>query len=88
MAKVSLLDDLFSLAMKIPWWVSFTIAVVVFFGLDIVSTMEAPPKSADLVGDTVKHSLITSLATWFKIIIPFPFIIGGIFSLIKSLSKK
>ena len=88
MAKVSLLDDLFSLAMKIPWWVSFIIACVVFLGLDIVSTMEAPPKTSDLVGDTAKHALITSLATWFKFIIPFPFVIGGVFSLIKIVSKN
>ena len=84
MAKNSILDDLFSLAMKIPWWLCLLIAIVVFLGFDLISTFEAPQKTTDIIGNHTKYALITSIASWLKYIIPFPFIIGGVFSLIKG----
>jgi len=84
LAKTSILDDLFSMAMKIPWWSSFLIALVVFIGFDLISSIETPQSTTNLIGNHTKYALITNIASCLKYIIPFPFIIGGIFSLIKS----
>lgn len=88
--KSSLLEDLIEIAAHLPWKVGVALAFIAYLVLHYFATRAPlPTHPADLqslgktIGESVGHSLTTTLAMFMQYIIPFCFLVGALVSFIK-----
>lgn len=79
--KAGLVDDLLTLASKLPWWISVVLAIVLYFWLHSVAasnvaTVVKPGNISTLVGQTV----FKTFATIGQYLLPFVFLLGAAIS--------
>ncbi|MDD2337742.1 MAG: restriction endonuclease [Geobacteraceae bacterium] len=87
--KNSLIEDLFEIASKLPWWADVLLALVSYLALHIysaspVGTLTGPGQ----MGTIVVKSFARTLATFGQFIFPFVFLLGAIISFINTRKQK
>ena len=88
--KSSALDDLFDIAAHLPWQVGVVLAFIAYLVLHYFATRAPlPTNPADLkslgktIGESVGHSLTTTLALFMQYIVPACFLGGALVSFIR-----
>ena len=87
--KNSLIDNIFEIAGKLPWWADALLALVSYVALHIyslspVDTLAGPGQ----MGNIVVQSFARTLAKFGQFILPFVFLLGAIISFINTLKQK
>lgn len=78
MAKSSILEDLFGIASKIPWWMSVCLALATFIVLHLIAgqTLTAPTDPSK-AGSFAVNTLYVTLARYGQWILPIPLLLGA-----------
>lgn len=87
--NTSSLEDIISVASKLPWWVGLALALVSYLVLHAVASR--PPATVTApgqLGDFAIKQLITTMAMFGQIVIPGAFCIGAMVSAIASFRQK
>ncbi len=88
--RTSPLEDVITLASKLPWWSCLLMALVSYGVLHSIAArpMIAPVTGPGQLGAAVTHSLILTMAMFGQLILPFVFCIAAIGSAITALRQK
>lgn len=88
--RTSQLEDVITQASKLPWWACLLMALVSYGVLHSIAArpMIAPVTGSGQLGATVTHSLITTMAMFGQLILPFVFCIAAIGSAITAFRQK
>lgn len=78
MAKSSVLEDLFAIASKIPWWVGLGLALATFAVLHLVAGQPlTAPTDPGKAGSFAITTLYVTLARYGQWILPIPLLLGA-----------
>lgn len=77
-SRSGVIDDIFAIAIRIPWWASVGIAIALYLVLHPIATSEPPPVigTAD-IGRAAGHGLFRSIAAVLQYVLPFAFLLGA-----------
>ncbi|MDI6527190.1 restriction endonuclease [Pseudomonas otitidis] len=84
--KTCLFDDLFTLAILLPWWASLLVALVSWYLLHGYATSPIPP--IDPHRPDVTGAIFRGLAMGFQYIVPFIFALGAVGSVAGRAKRK
>jgi restriction system protein len=86
--RTGVLEDLFDLTSRLPWWVGVVLAVFAYMVLHHYATLEIPrPANSRDVGAIVGSQIVKSIAMVGQYLLPFVFGLGGLLSFIHSLKN-
>lgn len=87
--KNDALEDLFDIAVMLPWWAGLLLAVISFIGLHSVAQMEIAPLSqpSDL-GHNISRQLFKTFASILQYVVPAIFCLGAAGSFFGRLKRR
>jgi restriction system protein len=88
--KSSLFEDIVMVASKLPWWICIVLALISYFILHAIASRPIMPATVapGQMGDAVTRGLLTTLAFFGQIVLPFAFGLGALISGINSIRQK
>ncbi len=88
--RTSPLEDVISLASKLPWWLCLIFALISYVVLHKIAgrPMAVPVDGAGQLGAAVTHQLFTTMAIFGQLIVPFVFVIAAVGSGISAFRQK
>lgn len=87
----SVLDDLFEIAARLPWWAGVLLAAVSYGILHAFATpgaVDPPPSGVTDVSRVVRAQVMTTLASVFQYVLPLVFAGGAVASLVGDLKRR
>jgi restriction system protein len=77
-SRRGLADDLFDIAVKLPWWASIGIALASYVVLHSMASTPAPTAAGTAdIGRVASHGLFATLAGFGQYIVPLIFLVGA-----------
>jgi restriction system protein len=76
--RTTVMEDLFDIASKIPWWLGVGVALAIFLALHIVASQTiAPLTNSARAGEFMAKTLYVTLASYGQWILPIPLLVGA-----------
>jgi len=81
----TLLDDLYAIAVCLPWWINILIAIVLYmlFHSFAIIELDTAVHQGEIARASM-DSIYKFMSAGLQYILPLPFILGAIFSLFKG----
>jgi len=88
--KTSPMEDVMLVASKLPWWAGLTLSLVSYLVLHAIGSRTIMPATVapGQMGDAAVKGLITTMAMFGQIVLPFAFGLGALLSGITALRQK
>jgi restriction system protein len=88
--KTSPIEDVILIVSKLPWWAGLTLALVSYLVLHAIASRPIMPANVvpGQMGDAAARGVITSMAMFGQIVLPFAFGFGAFLSGIRALRQK
>lgn len=87
--RTSTFEDLIEVATQLPWWIGAVLAVLSYFGLHHVATLDNPPPAGlGNFGKFTGRQIYITFAMYAQFIIPTAFGIGSLASLVADLKRR
>jgi restriction system protein len=87
--RTSTFEDIILVASRLPWWVCILLAMVSYIVLHVIASRPATPVSnLSQLGDAASRGMVTALATFGQVILPFAFGLAALLSGINSIRRR
>jgi len=86
--KSSLFEDLYEIAVKLPWWAGLLLALISFVALHSVAQMEIAPSPPAEIGQNISRQLFRTFSSILQYLIPAIFCLGAMGSFFEHLRRQ